>query len=89
MVQGNDLQNDSQKVLETVWNPHEDTSFKVKLDDTDLDAKKTFPISQATKLTKHIILSKLAGIYNLIGGGAAVLVKPKIAMQELWQLGLG
>ena len=40
------------------------------------------------KLTKRIILSKLAGIYDPIGGGAAVLIKAKIAMQELWQLGL-
>ena len=80
----------SQKVLETVWNPHEDTfSFKVKLDDAGLDAKKTFPISQPTKLTKRIILSKLAGIYDPTGCGADIQIKAKIAMQELWQLGLG
>ena len=40
------------------------------------------------KLTKRIILSKLTGIYDPIGGGAAVLIKAKIEMQELWQLGL-
>ncbi|KAL9964668.1 hypothetical protein ACROYT_G028343 [Oculina patagonica] len=30
----------------------------------------------------------MAGIFDPIGAGAAVLIKPKIAMQELWQLGL-
>ena len=80
---------DSQKVLGAVWIPHEDTfSFKVKLDDTDLDANKTFAISQPIKLTKRNIL-KLAGIYDPIRGGAAVLIKAKIAIQELWKRGLG
>jgi len=39
-------------------------------------------------LTKRPILSKLAGIVDPIGAGAAVLIRGKIAMQELWQLGL-
>ena len=34
-------------------------------------------------------LSKLSGIFDPIGGGVAVLIKSKIAMQELWQRGLG
>ena len=62
-------------------------SFKVQLDDSDAHTKKTHPISQPTKLTKRIILSKLAGIYDPIGSGT-VLIKAKIAMQELWQLEL-
>ena len=41
------------------------------------------------KLTKLRILSKVAGIFDPIGAGAAVLVKGKVVMQELWQLGLG
>ena len=36
------------------------------------------------KVTKRLILSKLAGIFDPVGAGAAVLIKPKIAMQELW-----
>lgn len=40
------------------------------------------------KLTKHLILSKLSGIFNSIGAGTAVLIKAKIAMKELWQHGL-
>ena len=40
-------------------------------------------------MTKRLILSKLTGIFDPIGAGVAVLVKSKIAMQELWQLSLG
>jgi len=35
-----------------------------------------------------VILSKFSGIFDPIGAGAAVVIKAKIAMQELWQLGL-
>ena len=41
------------------------------------------------RLTKRQIRRKLAEIFDPIGAGAAVLIKPKIAMQEFWQLGLG
>ena len=41
------------------------------------------------KLTKRRIVSKVAGIFDPIGAGSAVLIKAKIAMQELWQLSLG
>ena len=41
------------------------------------------------KLTKVLILSKLTGIFDPVRAGTTVLIKPKIAMQELWQLGLG
>lgn len=35
-----------------------------------------------------MILSKLAGVFDHIGAGTPVLIKSKIAMQELWHLGL-
>ena len=77
----------SEKVLGTVWLPKTDQlSLKVKMELTNLKDSSTYiPV----KLTKRRILSKLAGIFDPIGAGAAVLVKPKIALQELWQLGLG
>ena len=79
VVFGQSSANDTQKVLGTVWHPQEDKfSFKVNLGDTE-----------GTKLTKRMILSKLSGIFDPIGGGVAVLIKSKIAMQELWQRGLG
>ena len=80
-----------EKVLGTVWLPEKDTfTFKIKVE----LAKETVPLEEPgvfipVKLTKRLILSKLAGIFDPVGAGAAVLIKPKIAMQELWQLGLG
>ena len=65
-------------------------TFKIELE----LAKENLPLGDPgmfipLKLTKRLILSKLAGVFDPIGAGAAVLVKPKIAMQELWQIGLG
>ena len=78
-----------EKVLGAVWIPDEDQfSFKVK----DTFNKSSVPPkdpSQSKKLTKRSILSKIAGIFDPIGVAAAVIIKSKIAMQELWQLGLG
>ena len=77
----------TEKVLGTVWLPKEDKfSFKIKI---DLASERDSAVFVPIRLTKRQILSKLAGIFDPIGAGAAVLVKPKIAMQELWQLGLG
>ena len=77
----------SEKVLRTVWLPKTNQlSLKVKLELTNVKDSSTYiPV----KLTKRRILSKLAGIFDPIGADAAVLVKPEIALQELWQLGLG
>lgn len=77
-------------VLGTVWLSEKDTfTFKIKIE----LAKETMPLGNPdfipVKLTKRLILSKLAGIFDPVGAGAAVLIKPKIVMQELWQLGLG
>lgn len=80
-----------EKVLGTVWLPEKDNfTFKIKIE----LAKETAPLGDPdmfipVKLTKRLILSKLAGIFDPVGAGAAVLIKPKIAMQELCQLGLG
>ena len=82
---------EAEKVLGAVWSPDEDQfSFKVK-DTFTQESSETPPsdLSQSTKLTKRRILSQIAGIFDPIGVTAAVLVKSKIAMQELWQLGVG
>ena len=41
-----------------------------------------------SKLTMRKILSKLAAIFDPIGVAAAIVIKSKIALQELWQLRL-
>ena len=80
-----------EKVLGTVWLPQEDLfTFKIKIGLAKENPPSEDPCSFIpTKVTKRLILSKLAGIFDPIGAGAAVLVKSKIAMQELWQLGFG
>ena len=76
----------TEEVLGTVWLPKEDKfSFKIKI---DLASEKDSAVFVPIRLTKRQILSKLAGIFDPIGAGAAVLIKPKIAMQELWQVAL-
>lgn len=79
---------DAEKVLGTVWSPSDDKfSFKIK---TESSANVTTNQSQylPSKLTKRQILSKIAAIFDPIGVGAAIVIKAKIALQELWQLGL-
>ena len=78
------------KVLGTVWHPKQDQfSFAVKIEyPNELSNEGTPTSTKPSKMTKRIILSKLAGIFYLIGAGAATLVKAKIGMQELWQHGL-
>jgi len=80
-----------ENVLGTVWLPQEDLfAFKIKIGLAKENPPSEDPCSFVpTKVTKRLILSKLAGIFDPNGAGAAVLVKSKIAMQELWQLGLG
>ena len=77
----------TEKVLGTAWLPQEDKfSFKINIELASLKDPSTFvPV----KLTKRRILSRVAGIFYPIGAGAAVLVKAKLAMQELWLLSLG
>ena len=44
--------------------------------------------SHVQKMTKRMILSQVARIYDPIGFAAAFIVRAKIGMQRLWQLGL-
>ena len=71
----------TKKVLRTVWLPKEyKFSLKIKI---DLACEKDSAVFILFRLTKRQILSKLKGIFDPIGAGAAVLIKPKIPMQEL------
>ncbi|XP_028405249.1 uncharacterized protein LOC114527754 [Dendronephthya gigantea] len=92
VILGTNEENNVQKVLGTVWHPQEDQfSFAVKTNDPVIETPPNGTKSTSatpTKMTKRVILSKLAGIFDPIGAGAATLVKAKIAMQELWQHGL-
>ena len=78
-----------QLVVGTVWLPTEDKfSFRIKISFASTSPPSNDLLFTPLKLMKRIILSKLAGVFDPIGAGTDVLIKSKIAMQELWQLGL-
>ena len=77
-----------EKVLGVSWNNSEDTfSFVVKLDFSRFMSG-TIPQQIPLKLTKRMILSQIARIYDPVGFTAAFLIKAKIGLQQLWQKGL-
>ena len=74
------------RVLGLVWNCNADEfRFKVKLEFLN----PTDPsVHLKPKITKGRILSQVARIYDPIGFAASFIIRAKIGMQELWQLGL-
>ena len=75
-----------EKVLGVVWNYVTDEfSFKVKLDLLRMTDRS---IHLGVKMTKRTLLSQVARFYNPIGFAAAFVIRAKISMQELWQIGL-
>ena len=75
-----------EKVLGVVWNYHTDEfSFKVKLDLLRMTDRS---IHLGVKMTKRTLLSQVARFYDPIGFAAAFVIRAKISMQELWQIGL-
>lgn len=69
-----------------VWNYVTDEfSFKVKLDLLRMTDRS---IHLGVKMTKRTLLSQVARFYNPIGFAAAFVIRAKISMQELWQIGL-
>ena len=76
---------DEEKVLGTLWNFKTDKfHFRVAADLVKLNNSP----SHVQKMTKRMILSQVARIYDPIGFAAAFIVRTKIGMQRLWQLGL-
>ena len=75
-----------EKVLRVVWNYVTDEfSFKVKLDLLRMTDRS---IHLGVKMTKRTLLSQVARFYDPIGFAAAFVIRAKISMQELWQIGL-
>ena len=78
----------AEKVLGIAWNNKTDEMyFEVKSDLLDAIVKEGSDIAGAM-LTKRILLSQTARIYDPIGLAAAFIVRAKIGMQELWQVGV-
>ena len=81
----NMFKGEEEKVLGTLWNFKTDKfHFGVAADLLKLENKP----SHVQKMTKRMILSQVARIYDPIGFAAAFIVRAKIGMQRLWQLGL-
>ena len=73
------------KFLELFGTNSEDTfSFVVKLDFSRF-MPGTIPQQIPLKLTKRMILSQIARMYDPVGFTAAFLIKAKIGLQHLWQ----
>ena len=76
---------DEEKVLGILWNFRTDKfHFRVAVDLLKLHNS----LSHVQKMTKRMILSQVARIYDPIGFAAAFIVRTKIGMQRLWQLGV-
>lgn len=75
-----------EKVLRVIWNYVTDEfSFKVKV---DLSRLKNRSVDREIKMTKRTLLSQVARFYDPIGFAAAFVIRAKIGLQELWQIGL-
>ena len=75
-----------EKVLGTTWNCKTD-KFHFEVRASLLKVIKT-PHNAPLKMTKRMIRSQVAQIYDPIGLPAAFIVKAKIGVQQLWQLGV-
>ncbi|KAK3736377.1 hypothetical protein QZH41_006148 [Actinostola sp. cb2023] len=80
------FQGEEEKVLGILWNYKTDKfHFRVKGNMVKLaDETSNIPVT----MTKRMILSQVARIYDPIGFAAAFIIRMKIGMQQLWQLGL-
>ena len=75
-----------EKVLGVIWNYVTDEfSFKVKV---DLLRPTDYSVDHGVKMTKRTLLSQVARFYDPIGFAAAFVIRAKIGLQELWQIGL-
>ena len=69
---------DEEKVLGTLWNVKTDKCVAA-----DLLKLKESP-NHKQKMTKRMILSQVARIYDLTGFAAAFIIRTKIGMQRQW-----
>ena len=80
--------NVAEKVLGMAWNNQADTlTFSVDSDAIDhVIGDEQLPSER--KLTKRVLLSQVARVYDPLGLAAAFLIRAKIGLQELWQAGI-
>ena len=77
-----------ENILGITWNNQSDTlTFKVNFEliSRIIEAEQQQP---KIKLTKRLLLSQIARIYDPVGFAAAFLIRAKIGMQVLWKTGV-
>ena len=80
--------NVAEKVLGMAWNNQEDTlTFSVTSNAVYHVIGSGQPLSEG-KLTKRVLLTQVAQVYDPLGLAAAFLIRAKIGLQELWQVGV-
>ena len=78
----------AKKVLGLVWDHLKDVfTFKVNVEHLNSEQTAEQKI-QGKRITKRMILSQIARIFDPLGFAAAFIVKAKIGMQHLWQKGV-
>ena len=82
----NVFEGEVEKVLGTTWNSRTD-KFQFKVRASLLKVIETLRHAPM-KMTKRMILSQAAEIYDPIGFAAAFIVKAKTGVQQLWQHGV-
>ena len=76
-----------EKLLGLEWNTKTDTfSFNVKGNTFKSTSIKESSESKP-QLTKRTVLSRIEKIYDPIGFAAAIIIRAKISMQQLWEMG--
>ena len=76
-----------EKLLGLQWNTKTDAfSFNVKGNTLKPTNIKEFSENKP-QLTKRTVLSRIAKIYDPIGFAAAIIIRAKMSMQQLWEMG--
>ena len=75
------------KVLGVLWNPKNDCfTYRVKLSEKVISTNQEEDV--ALKLTKRMVLSQVACIFDPMGFAAPFIIRAKIGIQRLWQKGI-
>ena len=73
----------SEKVLGLEWNPKSD---KLKLHTKEIYRKNENKVPEG--LTKRLVLSRVARVFDPVGFASAFIIRAKIGLQDLWKRGL-
>ena len=79
--------NMEEKVLGISWNREADT-LSCQIESPLMNSVNEIQHVKKLKMTKRTLLSEIAKIYDPVGFAAAFIVRLKIGLQKLWQIGI-